>query len=85
MITAAQELLDAAPTVSADGKDVPVGTEWITEAAKTAFSGAITAATTVKENTDATQDDVDAAVTALNTAKDTFVAAQQEGTKEAEA
>jgi hypothetical protein len=46
---------------------------------KATFATAISIATTVKDNTNATNDDLNAALTALATAKSTFEAAQKHG------
>jgi hypothetical protein len=50
-------------TADADGSNVPVGTQWVTQTVVTTLNAAITAAQGVSDNTDATQAQIDAAIT----------------------
>ena len=67
--------------VDTDAANVPAGTQWVAQAAKDTFDGAITEAETVAQNAAASQEQVNAAETALNTAITAFNAAKQAGTK----
>ncbi|AEF87021.1 putative lipoprotein [Treponema primitia ZAS-2] len=66
--------------VSIDGADVLVSEKWVTQAALTTFTTAISAAQTVADKSGALQAEFDAALAALNTAKTTFTTAAQAGT-----
>jgi len=78
-IAGAQALLDATET-SADGTDIPPTAYWTTAAVRTAFDNAVNTAQDVRDDTDATQTEVDAATATLATARDTFNTARQPGT-----
>ncbi|MCI1946129.1 cell wall-binding repeat-containing protein [Clostridium luticellarii] len=68
-------------TVSADGTDVPTSEQWVTSAAKEAYTNAIAEAQTVVDKEDATQAQVNDAISALATATTTFDSAKQPGTQ----
>jgi tetratricopeptide (TPR) repeat protein len=79
-ITAAETAVQAIKVDTA-AENVPQGVSWVTQAVKTAYETAITAAKTVKDKADASETEIDSAMAALKTATDTFKAAQQTGTK----
>ncbi|MDR1353167.1 MAG: FIVAR domain-containing protein, partial [Treponema sp.] len=70
------ETAKAGVQVSADGAGLAVGTMWVTTGTSTAFNSAIDAANGVKNDTSASQAQVDEAVTTLNTAITAFNAAK---------
>jgi len=78
-IAAAQTALDNT-VASADGTDVSTTDFWTTQAVRTTFQDAVTAATTVRDNTGATQIQVDSALGTLVTATGTFNSARSAGT-----
>lgn len=65
--------------VSIDGKDIVPSAEWVTAAAKDAYSAAIGDAQAVADSEEATQAEVDEALTALDSATGIFNAAKQNG------
>lgn len=79
--------IDAANTnkgtaiVSTDGSEVDSANKWVTQEEMIIYEAAISAAQTVVEKIDATQEEVDDAVTALGTATDTFNTAKKAGTR----
>ena len=80
-ISAAQSLLTTtAESAAGDGSDVNYGVQWAPEDAQIALQSAIEAATAVRNNTAATQAQVDAAVIALNNAITAFNNALRPGT-----
>lgn len=68
--------------VSTDGSDVEPTKKWVTQSEMDSFDNAITDAETVKNNNNATAEQITEAITALNGAKEAFVKAQKAGTKE---
>ena len=82
-ITAATEKMNA-PTVSADGSDVPTTDKWVTEAAKTALQTAITAAQAVADNDSATAEQIAQALSDLNDAVTTFEGEVKDGLQAAQ-
>lgn len=66
--------------ISADGKDVAVGTDWVTQAVNDALVAAITTATSAKSTVTTAQQVTDAAA-ALDNAVGTYNAAKADGTK----
>ena len=68
--------------VSTDGSDVEPSKKWVTQSEMASFDNAITKAETVKNNNNATAEQITEAITALNGAKEAFVKAQKAGTKE---
>ena len=78
-IEAASSDMNATP-VSADGKDVPNGSQYVDQAAKEALQTAIEAAQSVYDKTEVTQNEVDSAKADLETAKETFDNAKQTAT-----
>jgi hypothetical protein len=58
-----------------NGKDKAPGTKWVTPAVLDTFNVAITAAGTVNDDDDATQNTIDGAVSTLDTAKGVFTSA----------
>jgi hypothetical protein len=80
MVTSAATNIESA-VVSADGTDVESYGVWVTQADKTAYQTAITAAQAVLDNAGATQADVDAAVDSLTAATTAFNNAKQPGSK----
>ena len=79
-IAEATELLNATEK-SADGTDVPTTKKWVTETDWNTFSDAIADAQAIVDDDTSNETAVNGAVTTLSGAKDTFVAAQQDGTK----
>jgi hypothetical protein len=79
-ITAA-EAEKALVAISVDGSDVASGKDWVTQAVMDTFDAVIAAAKAVKDNTAATQAEVDAALSVLNAARATFGGAKAPGTK----
>lgn len=80
LVTAAQTKRDDIE-VSEDGSDVIPEDQWTTGAAFSALNAAITAATGVAEDADATQDEIDEAYSTLEEAIATFEGTLQDGTK----
>jgi len=78
-IAAAQVLLAQTET-SSDGADVPATAHWTTATVRTAFDNAINTAQSVRDNTNATQAQINAAVTTLADAQVTFSTARLPGT-----
>lgn len=68
--------------VSTDGSDVEPTKKWVTQSEMDSFNNSITNAETVKNNNNATAEQITEAITALNGAKEAFVKAQKAGTKE---
>lgn len=66
----------ASVSVSADGKDITVGTTWVTQASIDTYQAAIDTANIVLADSNTTQIDIDSAVTALANATTTFNAAK---------
>jgi hypothetical protein len=62
-------------TISADGKDQPPGTKWVTDTVMDAFNTTLNEASMVRDNVYATQAEVDSAVTTLNSATSDFTGA----------
>lgn len=79
-ITAAAAAKSGVAT-SADGTDVATDKQWVTAGQMSALNAAITAAESVYNQNDATQDQVDQAVTDLNAAVAAFNGQKQNGTK----
>ena len=63
--------------ISADGKDLVAGTNWVTDEAHAAYAQAIADAEIIANNASASQEDIDGAVKALASATDTFNAAKK--------
>ena len=70
---------DVSAVVSADGKDVPFGTKWVSSAAKTAIDQALATAKTAVEKAKK-QSEIDAAVSTLTSAVTTFEGAVKTAT-----
>ena len=81
-ISGAEALLfaDIAVSAAGDGSDVHFSEQWTTQDVRNALQSAIEAATAVRDNTAATQAQVDAAVIALNNAMTAFNNALRPGT-----
>ncbi len=80
-IASAEELIDSV-YVSVDGSDVAINAEWVTEADKTAYASAISAAKVVLEDETADQETVDGAKATLDQATVAFESAMQAGLKD---
>jgi hypothetical protein len=82
-LNAAIETAEAAKAgvlVNTSSTNVALGTYWATQTNLDTFTEAIVTAKTVRDNTSASQPQVDGAVTTLNNAVDAFNAAKQPGT-----
>lgn len=80
-IAAANSIAEDA-NVSEDGSDIDPADQWVTQEDVDTLVDAIVFATTVSNNPDATQEEVNTAVAALNQALVVFGSAKQNGTKE---
>ncbi|MCE5235799.1 MAG: InlB B-repeat-containing protein, partial [Eubacteriales bacterium] len=79
---AAAEAAKGGVVTSADGTDVAIGANWVTEAVMDALNDAIDAAQAMVDDDTATaQGDIDDAIAALNGAVETFETAKADGTK----
>ncbi|MDD2427186.1 MAG: InlB B-repeat-containing protein [Eubacteriales bacterium] len=79
-VSSANQNLSSTST-STNGSDVYTNNMWVTSAVKSAYADAIAKAQAVVDDTDATQEEVDAAVAALNEAASAFNGAKRNGTR----